>query len=67
MVNSKGGSSNILILFSGMKSTSKFPTLTSKAVVGCFVPFSKICFSGLHWCSMAIAYSQRLGDRGGGL
>ena len=32
MVNSKGGSSSILILFSGMKSTSKFPTLTIKAV-----------------------------------
>ena len=67
MVNSKGGSSSILILFSGMKSTSKFPTLTSKAIVGCFLPFSKICFSGLHWCSMAITYSQRLRDRGGGL
>ena len=52
MVNSKGGSSSILILLSGMKSTTKFPTLTSKAVVGCFLPFSKICFSGLHWCSI---------------
>ena len=66
MVNSKGGSSSILILFSGMKSTSKFPTLTSKAIVGCFLPFSKIRFSGLHWYSMAITYSQRLRDRGGG-
>ena len=47
-------SSSILILFSGIKSTSKFLTLTSKAVVGCFLPFSKICFSGLHWCSMSI-------------
>ena len=44
----KGGSLSILIVFGGMKSTSKFPTLTSKAVVGCFLPFSKICFSGLH-------------------
>ena len=67
MVNSKGGSSSILILFSGMKSTSKFPTLTSKAIVWCFLPFGKICFSGLHWCSMAITCSQRLRDRGGGL
>ena len=67
MVNSKGGSSNILILFSGVKSTSKFSTLTSKAVVGCFLPFSKIGFSGLHWCYMAITYTQRLRYRGGGL
>ena len=35
-----------------MKSTSKFPNLKSTAVFGCFLPFSKICFSGLHWCSM---------------
>ena len=67
MVNSKGGSSSNLILFSGMKSTSKFPDLKSKAVFGCFLPFSKICFSGLLWCSMVITYSQGLKDRGGGL
>ena len=54
-----------------MKSTSKFPGLRSKqwskAVFGSFLPFSKICFSGLLWCSMTITYSQRLRDRGGGL
>ena len=59
MVNSKGGSSSILIVFRGMKSTSKFPTLRSKAIFGCSIPFSKICLFGLHWCSMAITYSQR--------
>ena len=56
MVNSKGGSSSILILFSGMKSTSKFPALTSKAVVGCFllVPsifenFAFLVYIGALW------------------
>ena len=48
MVNSKGESSSILILSSGMKSSSKFPTLNSKAIFGYYLPFSKICFSGLH-------------------
>ena len=44
MVNSKRGSSNILILFSGVKSTSKFPALKSKAVFGCFLLFRKFAF-----------------------
>ena len=58
MVHSKGGGSlSILILSSGMKATTKFLALESKAIFGCFLPFSKICFSGLLWCS----------DRGGGL
>ena len=52
-----GGSLSILILSSGMKATTKFLALESKAIFGCFLPFSKICFSGLLWCS----------DRGGGL
>ena len=44
MVNSKGGSLSILILFSSMKSTSKFPTLKSKAIFSYFLPFLKIAF-----------------------
>ena len=51
MVNSKGGSSSILILFSGMKSTSKFPALKSKAILGCFLPFSKFL---LFWFALTL-------------
>ena len=59
MVHSKGESLSILILSSGMKSTSKFP-------------FPSIFENLLFWftlmlCGDMITYSQRLKDRGGGL
>ena len=65
--NSEGESSSILIVFSGMKSTSKFPTLKSRQYSAVSFHFRKFAFLVYIDALWRLLILRDFRDRGGGL